>query len=671
MTASRTTCPPPRVMALALMLATMPATGLELGPAEPLSTVGQPLHLRAPIGGPGSERRLRTAVRCLEGDCERLELRSFIAGRGRDRPVLVVRSFTPVRNPTLRVELEVGNDTETVRRELTLRLRQTSGRGRGSPPPMADEASPPPPRADFPTRATPTATRMDPVPAAPGGAGSGDGQPVWVVQPGQTLSGIAVRLSRQHGGGASLWMDRLHSGNPAAFIRGDRHRLRAGASLTYALPGDRGALASTPAPAPRLPGPPDRPAPVPLAPTPAALPAGGATETARAPARPDGVRQDLTERLARLEARIRDLKHALALREGAISEANARLTAVQQDGRSLDDPDAPSEDAGQRLIAVRQDGRSLGPSQAAGTEGPGQTDALAPGIAARSAVTSPSPTTSVEVQADRSADGSPTVASTAVRASAANAGTDQKSLGSAAPTAAAPASTPVADSGQLSATPATPVAGPRIGWLLTLSAGVLFLVLALVVLLRRLARPTGRHRKSLRGDDFALQRQIRERLVAHGAAHRPEEIDQDPGIDPRLETFAITMPARRAPAGPAPATTAPATRTNPTSSLGEEEVVTEVDVKIVYGLFDEAESVLAEALKTTPGSARLLLKLGEVRFYRGDANALVTLAERVLLEGHQQPAWLWAKIERLGRELCPDRAPFNMGQARPGLRSVS
>jgi len=88
------------------------------------------------------------------------------------------------------------------------------------------------------------------------------------------------------------------------------------------------------------------------------------------------------------------------------------------------------------------------------------------------------------------------------------------------------------------------------------------------------------------------------------------------------------------------------------------------------GFFDEAEGVLVEALEGTPTSARLLLKLAEVRFYRRDAEGLARLGADVLALGQRHPAWLWAKIERLGRELCPEREPFVRSPTRPGLRSV-
>ena len=131
-----------------MALAGASAHALEFGPERTLSSLGQPLHVRLAITGPGSERRLQTAVRCLEGDCGRLMLRSFIAGRGQDRPTLVVRSFTPVQGPRLRVEVEVSDGERRLRRELNLDLASATSAGRA-----ATEAVPPPaPLPDAPAQ---------------------------------------------------------------------------------------------------------------------------------------------------------------------------------------------------------------------------------------------------------------------------------------------------------------------------------------------------------------------------------------------------------------------------------------------------------------------------------------------------------------------------------------
>ncbi len=625
MAASRAVPPSPGLTTLALLLASAPAHTLELGPAAQLSTSGQPLHVRAEITGPGSERRLNTAVRCLEGDCARLTLRSFIAGRAAGRPAVVVRSFTPVRDTHLRLELVVGNGEESVRGELRLELApdvrlgqprstQTDPVNPGATRQRSAATQPPPER-----RAAP---RTGPLPAAPAASLPALG-PTWVVQPGQTLSGIAARLARLHGGDTKGWSTRLHAENPAAFIGGDPNRLRAGAGLRYGLP--EGSVIASEGAASTPSEPPPTPAPMREDPATAQTPASAPARSPGSAPSPQTVLADegkaLRERLARLETRLRELESELGSRERAIAAAKERLGRLQP-GESSTNADAPG--------------------------------AMTPAADAPD-VTTAAPVTAAVANArtgDASAAPVPTV------------NVVQPTADVALPARAAPA-----QAGEAAASSD----GPRFGWMPALGVGFVLLVLMAVLLLRGLAqqRPA-RRGQVLKSNDSALKQQIRERLTTRLPDDRALEEQAEEVIDPRLVDLAATLPAGRSPTTASWAATqvAAPSQAYPAASIDEDEVVTEADVKIVYGLFEEAETVLAGALAKSPESARLLLKLGEVRFYRRDADALVALAERVLAHGQRHPAWLWAKIERLGRELCPERAPFSAAPARPDLRSV-
>ncbi|HAZ61553.1 MAG TPA: hypothetical protein DCY89_08275 [Gammaproteobacteria bacterium] len=608
MTASRAVATSPGVTTLALLLASAPAHTLDLGPAAQLSTSGQPLHIRAEITGPGSERRLNTAVRCLEGDCARLTLRSFVAGRAAGRPAVVIRSFTPVHDTVLRLELMVGNGEESVRSEFRLELAPDVRLGQ----PRSTQANPvsqgearQPSAADQPAPARRAAPRTGPLPAAPAASPPAPG-PTWVVQPGQTLSGIAARLARLHGGDTKGWSARLHAENPAAFIGGDRDRLRAGAALRFGPATTADAAASTP------PESPPTPAPMPEDPAIAQVPVSAPARSPDTAPSPQAVLADegkaLRERLARLEARLSELQRELGNRESAIAAAKERLGRLPP---GVDTSRAEAPDA----VPTTADARDA------------PTAATAAVASARSGDAAPALSPSVNVTGP-AADVAPS-------------------------TQAAPAP---AHSGEAAASSD----GPRFGRMLPLGVVFLLLVLLAVLLLRGLARQRPARRGQVpKANDSAIKQQIRERLSTQPPDDRLLQEQAEEVIDPRLVDLAATLPSGRS-----------ATGLGWTTAINEDEVVTEADVKIVYGLFEEAEAVLAGALAKSPESARLLLKLGEVRFYRRDADALVALAEQVLAHGPRHPAWLWAKIERLGQELCPERAPFSTAPARPNLRSV-
>ncbi|NNG12548.1 MAG: LysM peptidoglycan-binding domain-containing protein, partial [Halobacteria archaeon] len=86
--------------------------------------------------------------------------------------------------------------------------------------------------------------------------------------------------------------------------------------------------------------------------------------------------------------------------------------------------------------------------------------------------------------------------------------------------------------------------------------------------------------------------------------------------------------------------------------------LTEADVYIAYGRFQQAEDVIQGALQTNPGDTELTLKLLEVYRVTGNTEAFNTLAAS-FREAAGENSPLWNKVAVMGYELSPDNPLYS------------
>ncbi|MDI3258275.1 MAG: FimV/HubP family polar landmark protein [Sinobacteraceae bacterium] len=98
--------------------------------------------------------------------------------------------------------------------------------------------------------------------------------------------------------------------------------------------------------------------------------------------------------------------------------------------------------------------------------------------------------------------------------------------------------------------------------------------------------------------------------------------------------------------------------------LGANDPLSEADFHLAYGLYDEAATLLKQALAKEPQRTDLRQKLAETYFAAGKPVEFQETAEA--LHG-QLPAPDWEKLAIMGRQLCPDAALFKRtaGEAAP------
>ncbi|MEW5009062.1 MAG: FimV/HubP family polar landmark protein [Cycloclasticus sp.] len=97
---------------------------------------------------------------------------------------------------------------------------------------------------------------------------------------------------------------------------------------------------------------------------------------------------------------------------------------------------------------------------------------------------------------------------------------------------------------------------------------------------------------------------------------------------------------------------------NANKQTQEADPLTECDVYIAYGRYQQAQDIIESALNTDPNNQHYKLKLLDVHFASGDAAAFELLAES-LSDIQQTDNNLWQNIAEMGAELCPESALFN------------
>jgi len=94
---------------------------------------------------------------------------------------------------------------------------------------------------------------------------------------------------------------------------------------------------------------------------------------------------------------------------------------------------------------------------------------------------------------------------------------------------------------------------------------------------------------------------------------------------------------------------------------GEVDPVSEADVYIAYGRYQQAEEMLKQAMSRDPDRLALKHKLLDVHYATRNAGAFAALAQEMVDSGQDtadEPAW--ARTREMGRELAPDNALFSL-----------
>ncbi|MGR9105576.1 MAG: FimV/HubP family polar landmark protein [Gammaproteobacteria bacterium] len=85
--------------------------------------------------------------------------------------------------------------------------------------------------------------------------------------------------------------------------------------------------------------------------------------------------------------------------------------------------------------------------------------------------------------------------------------------------------------------------------------------------------------------------------------------------------------------------------------------LSEADVYLAYGRYQQAEDLIRNAIENYPERHECKLKLLEIHFATEDREAFEAYARELESFKHDKPEF-WAKISEMGREICPNSALF-------------
>ncbi|MFA6052180.1 MAG: FimV/HubP family polar landmark protein [Methylobacter sp.] len=94
---------------------------------------------------------------------------------------------------------------------------------------------------------------------------------------------------------------------------------------------------------------------------------------------------------------------------------------------------------------------------------------------------------------------------------------------------------------------------------------------------------------------------------------------------------------------------------------GEIDPISEADVYLAYGRYQQAEELIRQAIKDQPDRNECKLKLLEVFYANENKKSFEDYANELAKAGKKADAEFWEKVAEMGREICPDSVLFSSG----------
>jgi pilus assembly protein FimV len=194
--------------------------------------------------------------------------------------------------------------------------------------------------------------------------------------------------------------------------------------------------------------------------------------------------------------------------------------------------------------------------------------------------------------------------------------------------------------------------------LLAVAGGALLLVLLLIALImkRRKAGPDEESAVTSNLEDIAepdeADAAITEVRVEQEVASADEaELEQEPvATEPETEAAAVVPAAEDE--------TAAQTGAEAGDEEARDDIIAEADVYLAYGIYQQAEELLQNAIKDNPDNDSYRVKLAETYFAGKNKDAFIELATEMNQRRNGEDTPDWNKIVAMGKQISPEHALF-------------
>ena len=92
---------------------------------------------------------------------------------------------------------------------------------------------------------------------------------------------------------------------------------------------------------------------------------------------------------------------------------------------------------------------------------------------------------------------------------------------------------------------------------------------------------------------------------------------------------------------------------------GEIDPVSEADVYLAYGRYQQAEELMRDVIKDQPGRDECKLKLLEIFYSNENKHAFEIYANELAKAGKKDDVEFWTKVTEMGSKICQDSTLFS------------
>ena len=154
--------------------------------------------------------------------------------------------------------------------------------------------------------------------------------------------------------------------------------------------------------------------------------------------------------------------------------------------------------------------------------------------------------------------------------------------------------------------------------------------------------------------DFDDLENLAEEIAEEQAAESAVDDEFDPDITTSLDASDDAVADEEA---PAEAAAAADNQEAKDEDEPRDDVIAEADVYLAYGIYQQAEELLEQAITDNPDRNDYRLKLAEVHYASKNADAFVQMATEIKAKTGENSS-IWKKVLVMGQDLCSDNEMF-------------